>query len=485
MRPPWLLLTNSSETNTTTADLMTNTSYLFSSQVNDHKPMVVGGKGNWLTVEDALTKKQKQVFDALGGAAVCALGHGDEDIAAEMAEAAKECSYSYCAIMTNYWAEELAKFYIETSPKDVFAAALFTCSGSESNENGMKTARQYFLEKGEPERHIFISRKQSYHGYTIGCLSLSDNGRKVPFAPITLSPEITPKVSQCYPYRDQKAGETVEEYCARLLKEIEDTIIAAGPNKVCAFMCETLTGSTYGTCPPVPGYLSGVRAICDKYGILMWLDEVMCGTGRSSATGGLNCWETFPDFKGPDMQSIGKTLGSGFVTIAGLLVSPKVKNAFVEGSNYIAGAQTYHQHAFNCRVALAVQKKIDRLGLRKNCFEKGEKIGAMLTELSTTTEMIGDVRGIGGFWSVEFVKNKETKETFSPKVGVAGKVAAKVLENGMTCMGISGTVDGTNGDHITIAPTFTITDEDVILIVDTLIKSIKEVEADLKAAGEL
>lgn len=460
-------------------------SLLFSGKVNDHQPMVVGGKGNYLTVEDALTHKRREVFDALGGAGVSALGHGDEEIIAEMAEAAKESSYSYCASLTNYQAEELANFYIEKSPKGAFAAALFTCSGSESNENGMKTARQYYLEKGEPERTIFISRKQAYHGYTLGCLALSEHARKEPFRPIVLGDDVCPKVSPCYPYRHQNADETVEEYCSRLLKEMEDAVIAAGPHKVCAIMCETLSGSTFGTCPPVPGYLLGVRAICDKYGILMWLDEVMCGTGRSSATGGLNCWESFPDFKGPDMQSIGKTLGSGFVTIAGLLVSPKVKQVFVDGSNYIVGAQTYHQHAFNCRVALAVQKKIDRLGLRQNSFDKGEKIGALLKELAGSTEIVGDVRGLGGFWSMELVKNKDTKETFPVTLGVGGKVAAKSFENGMTVMGLSGTADGKSGDHVTIAPSFILTDDDVSFIAETLIKSVKEVEAELKAAGEL
>lgn len=460
-------------------------SLLFSGKVNDHSPMVVGGKGNILTVEDALSHKRREIFDAMGGAAVCALGHGDEEIIQEMADAARECSYSYCASMTNYYAEELANFYINKSPPGVFAGALFTCSGSESNENGMKTARQYHLEKGEPERTIFISRKQSYHGYTIGCLSLSESIRKDPFRPITLPKENVPKVSPCYPYRDQKEGETVEEYCDRLLKEIEDTVIASGSHKVCAIMCETLSGSTFGTSPAVPGYLLGIRKICDKYGILMWLDEVMCGTGRASATGGLNCWESYPDFKGPDMQSIGKTLGSGYVTIAGLLVSPKVREAFVGGSNYIPGGQTYHQHAFNCRVALAVQKKIDRLGLRKNSYEKGEKLGKLITELAESTEIIGNVRGLGGFWSIELVKDKKTKETFPPALAVGAKISAKALENGMTTMGLGGTVEGSRGDHVSVAPTFILSDEDVLYIAETLITSVKEVEADLKAAGEL
>lgn len=460
-------------------------SLLFSSKVNDHSAMVVGGKGNYLHVEDPITHKKREIFDAMGGAAVVALGHGDEEIAAEMGAAAKECAYSFHAFMTNYWAEALAKFLIDTSPEGAFAGALFTCSGSESNENGMKTVRQYYLEKGEPKRTKFISRKQSYHGYTIGCLSLSESIRKEPFRPITLPAETVPKVSPVYPYRDMKDGETMEDYCNRLLQEMEDTVVEAGPDTVGAIMLETLSGSTFGTSPAIPGYLAGVRKICDKYGILMWLDEVMCGTGRASATGGLHCWESFPDFKGPDLQSIGKTLGGGFVTIAGLLVSPKVKQVFVEGSNYIPGGQTYHQHAFNCRIALAVQKKIDRLGLRQNSYDMGNKMGKMLAEQTKDLAIVGDVRGLGGFWSLELVKDKATKEPFPVSMGLGARVSAKVLENGMTSMGLGGTVGGEKGDHISLAPTFILTDADVDFIVGTMVKSLHEVEAELRASGDL
>lgn len=325
-----------------------SSSALFSAKVDSHAPMVVGGKGNLIFVQDVLTGKTNEVFDALGGAAVVNLGHADEEIVAAMAEAAQKCSYSYCATMTNPYAEKLARFIIDKSPAGSFASALFTCSGSESNENGIKTVRQYYLEKGEPERTVFISRKQSYHGYTTGCLAISECLRTGPFRAVSMPESQFPKVSPCYAYRDKKDTETMTEYCDRLLQEIEDTVLAAGPKKVAAILCETLSGSTLGTAPAVPGYLAGIRKICDKYDIVMWLDEVMCGMGRSSATGGLHCWESYPDFSGPDLQSIGKTLGGGFVTIAGLLVSPKIHDVFVNGSNYIPGGQTYHQHAFNC-----------------------------------------------------------------------------------------------------------------------------------------
>lgn len=460
-------------------------SLLFSGKVAAHAPMAVASKGNIITLEDPVTGRRRDIFDAMGGAAVVALGHGDEDIVKAMSEAAASSTYTFPAMITNYPAEELAKFIIEKSPEGAFAAALFTCSGSETNENGMKTVYQYWQEKGQPQRTKFLSRKQSYHGYTIGCVGISESMRATPFKPISVPAEITPKVSPCHPYRFQKEGQTDQEYLDELLKEIEDAIIEAGPDKVGAFLFETQSGSTLGTVPAVPGYLSGVRKILDKYGILLWLDEVMCGTGRASATGGLHCWESYPDFKGPDLQSIGKTLGGGYVTIAGLLISPKVKEVFVNGSNIIYGAQTYHQHSFNCKVALAVQEKIDRLDLRKNMFDMGEKMGAKLTKKAEDTEIIGNVRGLGGFWSIEIVKDKATKEPFPAALGMGARVAAKTLENGMVTMGLGGTVDGEIGDHVSIAPTFIINDDDVTLIVDTLIQSVKDVEAELKESGDL
>lgn len=460
-------------------------SVLFSGKVDHHAPMAVASKGNYITLEDPVTGRRRDVFDAMGGAAVVALGHGDEDIVKAIAEAAKTSTYTFPAAITNYHAEKLAKFIIDKSPPGAFASALFTCSGSESNENGMKTVYQYWLERGQPQRTKFLSRKQSYHGYTIGCVGISESMRARPFKSISLPSEITPKVSPCHPYRFQKKGQTDEEYLEELLREIEDAIIEAGPDKVGAFLLETQSGSSLGTVPAVPGYLAGVREICDKYDILMWLDEVMCGTGRASATGGLHCWESYPDFSGPDLQSIGKTLGGGFVTIAGLLISPKVKNVFVDGSNYIFGAQTYHQHSFNCQVALAVQEKIDRLGLRQNMFDMGTLMGAKMKELAEDTEIVGDVRGLGGFWSIEIVKNKATKEPFAPELKLGVRITEKALENGMTSMGLGGTIDGVRGDHVSVAPTFIITAEDADFIATTLIQSVKEVEASLRTSGDL
>lgn len=455
----------------------TPTSHVFQAKVSQQSPMVVGGKGIHITIEDPVTKERKVCIDAISGAAVCSLGHGDPDIVAAMKAAAEVSTYSYGMYISNWAAEALGKFIVDNSPEGAFASALFTGSGSESNENALKIMRQYFLEKNEPERLKFISRKQSYHGFTIGALSIGSNARKEMFAPITLPEAITPKVSQVFPYRDMKAGQTEAEYVTQLLEELEDTIVKNDPKTVAGVIFETVGGSTYGTQPPLPGYLDGAKAICEKYGILFMLDEVMCGTGRC---GSLHAWTQFMDnSSGPDLQSIGKTLGSGFVTIAGVLVSPKVKKAFEEGSGAIMGAQTYHSHDFNCRVALAVQEKVKRENLVENIKEQGNYMGQSLKEKLKDCSIVGEVRGAGGFWSVEFVKDKATKECFPASVDVSHFIGDKCKEKGLLLMAMNGTSDGKVGDHITLGPAFTVTKDDIETIVSVVVESVLEAEKEL------
>ncbi|ODV95632.1 hypothetical protein PACTADRAFT_50328 [Pachysolen tannophilus NRRL Y-2460] len=458
-------------------------SHVFQVEVEKKLPMAVHGKGAYISIEDPSTGETKTYIDSSTGAAVGSLGHGDPEVIEEMCKAAKESVYSFPVTVCNYAAEDLAEFIIQESPKGAFASALFTGSGSESNENAMKIIRQYHNEKGDTKRVKFISRKQSYHGYTLGALSIGDNCRKEGFTEILLPQEITPKVSQVYAYRNTKEGETLEQYKDRLLQEVEETFIENGPETVAAFICETVGGSTYGNPLPIPGYLDGVRDICHKYGALFMLDEVMCGMGRC---GTLHAWEQFitladgsKGFVGPDIQTIGKTLGSGYVTIAGVLVSPKVKDVFVNGSGKILGAQTYHSHAFNCRVALAVQKKVSRDKLVQNIYNVGNYLGERLTELLTKTKIVGDVRGRGGFWSFEIVKDQKTKEPFPVELDVAHKIGNKIYEFGATNMAAQGTIDGVKGDHILFAPSFIITKELVDQVIEYVFRAVTEVEAEL------
>ncbi|GMM37539.1 hypothetical protein DASC09_048640 [Saccharomycopsis crataegensis] len=446
--------------------------------VADAKPRVVDGNGVYVTIEDPVTKERKTLLDGATGAAVGILGYKDSEIIEAMAEAAKTSIYNFPLYMSNYAAEELAQFLIDNSPKDAFSTALITCSGSESIENTLKLAYQYQKEVGQPQRTKFVSRNRSYHGYTLGALSIGDSSRADAFKPILGKPDQFIKVSAVYPYRHMKAGETLEQYKDRLVKEVEDTFIANDPSTIAAYIGETVGGSTFGTCPPVPGYLEGVRAVCHKYGVLFVLDEVMCGIGRC---GTFHAWEQFlPEGQSPDIQTIGKTLGGGYVTVAAILVSPKVTNAITKGSNNIIGAQTYHQHAFNSSVALAVQKKVKREGVVANIHENGNFFGEQLKkQLLGKSKTVGDVRGAGGFWSIELVKDVTTKETFPVDFHYYSKLYNKITENGAITMPSGGTADNLNGDHILFSPSLNISKEDTQKLLDIVVKSVFELEAEL------
>ncbi|XBW35068.1 hypothetical protein QEN19_000631 [Hanseniaspora menglaensis] len=466
---------------------MSEESVVFQSTINKKPPHIVKAKGVYMTVIQ--NGKTHELLDGCTGAAVGALGAGDEDVYEIINEAARNSFYTYPSLIGNQHSEDLAQFYIDNSPKGAFASALWCCSGSESNENALKIIRQYWLEKGNTKKIKFISRETSYHGFTLGALSISSNGRAEFLKDSLIDQDKCPKMPVCYPYRNQKDGQTEAEYVQYLLDALEKLIIDSGAETVASITVETLPGSSLGTVPPPKGYLPGIRRLCDKYDILMHLDEVMCGTGRSNPNGGLNCWENFLEpGQFPDIQTVGKTLGSGYVTIAGILIGPKIKQAYVEGSGAIVGSHTYASHGFNCAVALGIQKKIMKEGLTKNIFEKGNKMGEMLKKKfleSGENNIVGDVRGIGGFWSIEFVKNKKTKEIFDKSLDVGHEMQNFCFSRGLNVMGMQGCKDNLagEGDFILLAPSFVITDEDVEEIVKRVSEAIEDCTEWLECDG--
>lgn len=432
--------------------------------------MIVDAKGIYITVEDPYTKERKTVIDGSTGAAVGSLGHGNQKVIEEIKKLVGDNYYSFTTQISNYPAEELSNFILSRCPPGSMESAVFVNSGSEANEMNMKIAHQYHHELGDYGRNMFISRLKSYHGYTLGCMNIA--GARVEEYLELMTP--CPKVDTCYPYREMLEGETLEEYKDRLLKQLDDKFQEVGPNKVVAFVTEPLSSSTLGTCPPVPGYLDGVKAICEKYGALMILDEVMCGSGRC---GTFCTWEQFMDpTNGPDLQSIGKCMGNGFVTISACLISKKVKAAFGQGSNYLYGGQTYHSHGFNCQAALAVQKEIKEQKLIENIAEVGLYLGEQLKDkLIGHYKCAGDVRGRGGFWSVEFVKDSKTKEIFPLTDNIPTLLKDWCYEFGMQIMAIGGTAPGI-GDHVVISPAFILTKDELDKIVEILEKTCAQLD---------
>ncbi|OAA69105.1 Aminotransferase class-III [Cordyceps fumosorosea ARSEF 2679] len=406
----------------------------------------------------------RAVLDACGGAAVAIIGHGNDEVAKAMARQAARVSYVHTQSYTTPAAEDLANFLLEGSPHGL-EKAFFVCSGSEAVEAALKLARQYFYEKGETQRVHFVSRKQSYHGNTMGSLSVSSNlARKVPYQDFGY--QHVSHVSPAYAYRYKRDGETMEDFTTRLLEELETEFLSVGPSRVIAFIAEPVGGATAGCLPPPPGYLRGVRALCDKYGILLILDEIMCGTGRCGT------YFAFEQEDGvtPDLVTVAKGLGGGYCSIAAVLAHKRVVDVLRRGTSSFNHGHTYQAHPIACATALAVQTIVRRDGLVARCAAMGRLLEAKLRAALAGCPSVGDVRGRGLFWAVEFVRDRETKETFDPAVTFGIKVQQTAFEGGVAIYPGWTTVDGTKGDHILLAPPFTVTEEEL----DTIVRVLKE-----------
>ena len=418
-------------------------------------PVAVRGEGIW--IEDAAGKRY---IDASGGAAVSCLGHGHPDVLAAMHAQIDQLAYAHTSFFTTEAAEALAEQLVRTAPAGM-SHAYFVSGGSEAVEAALKMARQYYLEIGQPERSHFIARRQSYHGNTLGALAVGGNAwRRQQFAPLLI--DVT-HVAPCYPYRDQRTDETPEAYGQRLAQELDETIQRVGPGKVLAFIAETVGGATAGVLVPVPGYFKAVREVCDKHGVLLILDEVMCGMGR---TGTLHACEQ--DGVVPDLMTIAKGLGGGYQPIGAVLAQKKIVDAMSQGSGFFQHGHTYLGHAVACAAALAVQQVIERDGLLQKVQRDAPVLQALLAEKFKNHAHVGDVRGRGFFWGVELVQDRTTQAPFDPARRLHAKVKAAAFARGLLVYPMGGTVDGRYGDHILLAPPFITTEADLTQIVDRL-----------------
>lgn len=409
----------------------------------------------------------KQYINASGGAAVSCLGHAHPDVLAAMHAQIDSLEYAHTGFFTTRPAEELADFLASRAGGDL-NNVYFVSGGSEAVEAGLKLARQYFVEKGEPQRTTFIGRRQSYHGNTLGALAVGGNEwRRKQFAPLLME---TGRVSPCFEYRERASGETQDQYTQRLLDELEQTIQAIGPDKVIGFCAETVVGATAGAVPPTPGYFKGVRAICDKYGVLLILDEVMCGMGR---TGTLFAYEQ--EGITPDMVTIAKGLGGGYQPIGALLASDKIVSTLRAGSGMFQHGHTYLGHPMACAASLAVQKVIERDNLLENVRVRANQLRRALNDQLGSNPYVGDIRGRGLFMGVELVQDRETKQPFDPALKLHARIKQSAMDNGLMVYPMGGTIDGQYGDHVLLAPPFIVTSADIDEIVDRLTTSINAV----------
>jgi len=424
-------------------------------------PTAVSGEGCYLI--DATGKRYLNVGDA----AVSCLGHGDAEVTQAIKDQLDKLAFAHSGFMTTEPAEELAELLIENAPRGIEKVYLVS-GGSEAVEAAIKLSRQYFLEKGEPERRHLIARRQSYHGNTLGALAAGGNEwRRKQFDPLLMD---VSHIAPCYEYVDRTSDETPEVYGRRVAQELEDEIKRLGPDNVMAFIAEPVVGATIGAVAAVPGYFKRIREICDLYGVLLILDEVMCGMGRTGHLFACNA-----DNIRPDILCIAKGLGAGYQPIGAMLCSGEIYNTIETGSGFFQHGHTYLGHSIAATAGLAVVKALTGRGLVADAHTKGEKLKNMLTQRFGQHPYIGDIRGKGLFLGLEFVSDRKTKTPFDPALKLAAKLKRQAFENGLICYPMSGTRDGAIGDHILLAPPFIISDAQMEELVDKLDKTFADV----------
>jgi len=424
-------------------------------RLDETPPIAVSGDGMYL-----IDAAGKRYIDGSGGAAVSCLGHGDPDVIAAIQAQAAKLAYAHTSFFSSEAAESLADLLIRDAPEGI-DKVFFVSGGSEATEAALKLVRQFAIENGDPQREYIIARRQSFHGNTLAALAVGGHAqRRAPYTPLLFKAH---HIAPCFAYRNQQPGESEEAYGLRAADELEAKIVELGADRVAAFIAETVVGSTTGCVPPVPGYFKRIREICDKYGVLLVLDEVMCGMGR---TGTLHACEQ--ESMIPDIMTVAKGVGGGYVPLGAVLASRRVVDTIAGGSGFFQHSHTYQGHPLACAAGLAVLTAIHERDLLANVVARGRDLTDRLVERFGDHPHVGDIRGRGLFQAIELVENRDTKEPFDPARRLHARVKKAAFERGLICYPMGGTVDGVRGDHVQLAPPFIATADDIALIVDRL-----------------
>ncbi|MGE8656878.1 MAG: aspartate aminotransferase family protein [Achromobacter sp.] len=418
-------------------------------------PVAVRGQGAWL-----YDQAGRAYLDGSGGAAVSCLGHNHPEVQAAMHAQIDALAYAHTSFFTTEVAEQLAATLVADAPAGT-SHAYFVSGGSEAIEAALKMARQYYVEIGQPQRRHIVARRQSYHGNTLGALAVGGNAwRRAQFAPLLID---VAHVSPCYAYRDQHAGETDEQYAERLAQELEQTFQRLGPESVMAFVAEPVVGATSGAVTAVPGYFRRIREVCDRHGVLLIADEVMCGMGR---TGTLYAVEQ--EGITPDLITIAKGLGGGYQPIGAVMAQQRIVQAMQQGSGFFQHGHTYLGHATACAASLAVQQVIKRDNLLARVRAQGEGLRQRLQQALGAHPHVGDIRGRGLFMGVELVNDRASKATFDPALSLHARIRREAMARGLMVYPMGGTIDGRQGDHVLLAPPFIITDDELDQLTERL-----------------
>lgn len=420
-------------------------------------PVAVRGEGAWI-----FDSEGRRWFDGSGGAAVSCLGHSHPAVVAAIKAQLDALPFVHSGFMTSEPAEALARHLVDRAPEGFGeGGVVFVSSGSEAIEAALKLARQHFWETGETGRGRFVARDMAYHGATLGALAAGGHAaRRAPYAPLLVE---MGRVPACHPYRLREAGESLEDYGRRAADALEAELERLGPETVAGFLAETVSGASLGCVPPAPGYFARVREICDRHGVLLIADEVMCGMGR---TGTLFAMEQ--EGVTPDLICIAKGLGAGYQPIAAVMASERVAAPLRAGSGALAHGQTYMSHAAACAGALAVVETIEREGLLARVVSLGERLAAGLEARLGGHPHVGDIRGRGLFRGIEIVEDRATKRPFPAERRIAERIKAEAFAAGLICYPSSGGADGRLGDHVLLAPPFIATEAEIDGLAETI-----------------
>ena len=429
--------------------------HVFHRSLSGTMPTVSHGQGVYIYDTNG-----REYLDACGGAAVSCLGHSDSRVKQAIAAQLERIPFAHTGYFTNACAERLAEKLAERAP-GALDRAFFVSGGSEAIESALKMARQYFVERGETGRSKFITRRQSFHGNTLGALAAGGNRwRRAQFEPLLIE---THRIEPCYEYRGRRSDETPEAYGLRVADELERKILELEPDTVVAFVAETVMGATVGAVPPTPGYFKRIREICDRFGILMILDEVMCGVGR---TGTMFCCEQ--DDVVPDLLTLAKGLGAGYQPIGAVMVAEHVFNAIAGGSGFFQHSHTFMGHPLACAAGNAVIDAIEEDDLLANVRERGAELRRALSLKLGQHPHVGDIRGRGLLIGVEVVKDRETKEPFEQERKLPALIKAAAMDRGLMVYPMGGTIDGVSGAHVLLSPPYIIDSGHVDAIVERL-----------------
>ncbi|MFT6458052.1 aspartate aminotransferase family protein [Pseudophaeobacter arcticus] len=430
-------------------------SHVFPRHTKANLPTAVGGEGCYL-----IDSTGKRYFDGSGGAAVSCLGHSDAAVIRAVQEQVGKLAFAHTGFMTSEPAEALADLLIAQAPEGL-DRVYFVSGGSEATEAAIKLTRQYHLERGEPERRHLIARRQSYHGNTLGALAAGGNAwRRQQFDPLLIG---VSHIAPCYEYADRAEGESTFDYGQRVANELEAEILRLGPETVMGFIAEPVVGATSGAVTAVPGYFKRIREICDRYGVLLILDEVMCGMGRTG-----HMFACDADGVSPDILCIAKGLGAGYQPIGAMLCSADIYAAIAAGSGFFQHGHTYIGHPVATAAGLAVVTEMLNRDLISTCRDRGAQLQSALVDRFADHPHVGDIRGRGLFRGVELVADRATKAPFDPGKTLAAKVKSAAFEAGLICYPMAGTRDGRLGDHILLAPPFIMTESQIGEVVDKL-----------------